>query len=293
MRRGRASRLKLAEIGQLSHAYGRSLDWFRSRIVSAGHVVGRIGKRLACLVGVLLEPGAGFSDCVLRTVIPGDTRLAVDISPFAVYIADRAVGFAAFLQRDHEGASVTIADGPFAAVAPSRRPRGVRALRPFAAGSAAAVGCVRGCLRCPPADSVRAKHSRWDGKSRTPDKAAGRIFPPAPRPPQSGLVARALPWSSRASLLHSSARLTTRWSVNDVSRHSVKDVMGHNTQKKRALTWGAEPPSDAVQFLKCLPLLIQGPMNICIAMAPQSAAKSATGMAMAPTCRNFQIGRAS
>src|ERR1017187_6558360 len=107
MRRGRASRLKLAEIGQLSHAYGRALAWFRSRIASAGHVVGRIGKRLACLVGVLLEPGAGFSDCVLRAVIPGNARLAVDISPFAVHIADRAVGFAAFLQRDHEGASVT------------------------------------------------------------------------------------------------------------------------------------------------------------------------------------------
>src|ERR1039458_7362268 len=125
MRRGGASRVKLGEIGNVRHPNEKTLAWFRSDLVSAGHVVGRIGKRLACLVGVLLEPGAGFSDCVLRTVIPGDTRLAVEISPFAVHIAERSVGFAAFLQRDHEGASVTITDGPFADVAPSRRPRGI------------------------------------------------------------------------------------------------------------------------------------------------------------------------
>src|ERR1022692_2981601 len=85
----------------------------------------------------------------------------------------------------------------------------------FAGGCAAAADCARGCLRGPPADSVRARHSRWDGKSQTPDKAAETTFPSVRRPPQIGLVARALPWSSGNLALHSGTRLTARRSVKD------------------------------------------------------------------------------
>jgi len=84
----------------------------RACVASAGDIVGRIRKRFARSVGRLLVPGAGLADCILRGIVPGNTRFAVYVNPLAVYVARRPPGIAIFFERDEEVVSDSIASFP-------------------------------------------------------------------------------------------------------------------------------------------------------------------------------------
>ena len=86
----------------------------RSGVAGTRHVVWHAGERLAHSEGALLITVADFADRVLRAIVPGNARFAVDIHPLAVFVAHRPESIAIIVERDIEVVAGAVADLPFA-----------------------------------------------------------------------------------------------------------------------------------------------------------------------------------